>query len=290
MMDADLGLALTPNRLDTAGSLTASAYGARLSLSELFVRAPLSPAFEASGTCDLEGLSFAALPTGSIPLAGQLRGRLPRWRLSAKTLTTEGVLAGTFFDGPLTVWGIRADAPLSANRTVGASLAVKRLDLEPLSEALGIGRVTGRLDLDLRDLEMAYGQPVAFHLMARSVAAPGVSQDVSLKAVDSITRIGTGNPLTGLGVGLIAAVFKEFPYESIGFYCDLENDVFRIRGLISSDGVEYIIKRPPFIGINVVNSNPTNRISFSDMKERVGRVVGSARPETSPSPGQEDGP
>ncbi len=290
VMDAGLGLALTPNRLDTAGSLTAEAYGASLGLSELFVREPLGGEWEASGAFSLDGLSLAALPTGDIPLSGRVGGRLPRWRLSAGSLATEGALGGEFFGGALTVWDIGADQPLAGNRTLGANILVKSLDLAALSEALGIGRITGRMDLDLRDFTLAYGQPVAFHLLARSVPAPGVAQQVSLKAVDSITRVGTGNPLTGLGVGLLAAVFKQFPYEAVGFYCDLENDVFRIRGLINEDGVEYIIKRPPLIGINVVNSNPTNRISFSDMKERVGRVVGSARPEKLPSAGQEDGP
>jgi hypothetical protein len=68
--------------------------------------------------------------------------------------------------------------------------------------------------------------------------------------------------------------FKEFPYAKIGVESALKNDVFTVRGLIHEDGVEYLVKRRFFSGINVINRNPDNRIGFSDMLERARRVTG----------------
>ena len=68
--------------------------------------------------------------------------------------------------------------------------------------------------------------------------------------------------------------FREFAYEKIGFDCNLKNDVFTVRGLIHEDGVEYLVKRRLFTGINVINRNPDNRIGFSDMLERARRATG----------------
>jgi hypothetical protein len=69
--------------------------------------------------------------------------------------------------------------------------------------------------------------------------------------------------------------FKEFPYEKIGIRASLENDLFRINGTIKEGGKEYIVKRGGFSGVNVVNQNPDNRISFKDMVKRVKRVATS---------------
>lgn len=50
--------------------------------------------------------------------------------------------------------------------------------------------------------------------------------------------------------------------------------MFTVRGLIHEDGVEYLVKRRFFAGIDVINRNPDNRIGFSDMLERAKRATG----------------
>jgi hypothetical protein len=84
----------------------------------------------------------------------------------------------------------------------------------------------------------------------------------------------TGSALSGMGISMMATFFREFPYKKIGFECGLKNDVFTVRGLIHEDGVEYLVKRRFFAGIDVINGNPDNRIGFSDMLERAKRVTG----------------
>ena len=53
----------------------------------------------------------------------------------------------------------------------------------------------------------------------------------------------------------------------------LENDLFQINGTIREQGTEYLIKRRGLTGVNIVNSNPDNQISFKDMLKRIRRVT-----------------
>ena len=183
-------------------------------------------------------------------------------------------MTGDLFGGRLDVRRVTVERPFSAGREIGADVNVDRIDLERFSAALGVGRITGRLSGSIKGLRVAYGQPVAFDLKMESVPAKGVSQTVSLKAVNSISLVSTGSALSGMGISLMTTFFREFPYEKIGFECGLKNDVFTVRGLIHEDGVEYLVKRRFFSGIDVINGNPDNHIGFSDMLERAKRVTG----------------
>jgi hypothetical protein len=108
-----------------------------------------------------------------------------------------------------------------------------------------------------------------------TVTDKDIQQKISVKAIDNIAQIGGGqSPFIGLA-GSFATLFKEFPYEKIGIRASLENDVFSVNGTIKEKGLEYIIKRKGFSGVNVVNQNPDNRISFKDMVKRIKRVTSS---------------
>ena len=63
------------------------------------------------------------------------------------------------------------------------------------------------------------------------------------------------------------------PYKKIGVRASLENDVFRINGTVMEGGKEYLVKRGRFSGVDIVNQNPENRISFKDMVKRIKRVT-----------------
>jgi hypothetical protein len=109
--------------------------------------------------------------------------------------------------------------------------------------------------------------------------------------VNSISVLGTGSGLTGLGLSLFKSFFKEFPYQKIGMACTLQNDVFTVRGLIHEDGVEYLVKKPPLMGINVINRTEDNRISWSDMLDRLRRVTTSQPgPDASERSGKKENP
>ncbi|HJX15399.1 MAG TPA: hypothetical protein VJ386_06660 [Candidatus Deferrimicrobiaceae bacterium] len=264
---------LVPNHLYLGGAIDLSLFGAKLSLRRIRVDEPLSPGFRINMAAQLAGLDLARVAGESPRLAGHLGGLLDPVAIGLKRMTAAGELTGDLFGGRLGVRHVTVERPFSAGREIGADVNVSLIDLERFSEALGVGRITGRLSGSIEGLRVAYGQPVAFHLRMESVPTKGVSQKVSLKAVNSISLVSTGSALSGLGASLMTTFFKEFPYEKIGFESNLKNDVFTVRGIIHEDGVEYLVKRRLFGGINVINRNPDNRIGFSDMVERAMRVT-----------------
>jgi hypothetical protein len=274
---------LVPNHLYLEGTVEASLFGADLALRRIQVDEPFSPLFRLNMAVRLDGLDLARVAGKNPLLEGHLGGLLDPVTLGRDRMTAAGALTGDLFGGRLNVAGMTVERPFSPGREIGADVIVERIDLERFSALLGVGRITGRLSGSILDLRVAYGQPVAFHLKMESVPTKGVSQSVSLKAVESISLISTGSALSGMGISMMAKFFREFPYEKIGFECGLKNDVFTVRGLIHEDGVEYLVKRRFFAGIDVINGNPDNRIGFSDMLERAKRVSGE-RPSEADAP------
>jgi hypothetical protein len=234
---------------------------------------PLSPSFRINMAARLDGLDLARVAGDNSILEGHLGGLLDPVAIGRERMTATGELTGDLFGGRLDVRHVTMERPFSTGREIGADVNASLIDLERFSAALGVGRITGRLSGSMEGLRVAYGQPVAFHLKMESVPTKGVTQSVSLKAVNSISLVSTGSALSGLGSSLMTRFFREFPYEKIGFESGLKNDVFTVRGLIHEDGVEYLVKRRFFGGINVINRNPDNRIGFSDMVERAKRVT-----------------
>jgi len=278
LADQDLGplempAVLVPNRLYLGGGIDLSLFGARLSLRKIQVDEPLSRDFVIKMAAELDGLDLARVAGENAMLEGHLGGFLDPVAIERKRMTAAGELTGDLFGGRLDVRDLTVERPFSAGREIGADINVSMMDLERFSEALGIGRITGRISGSVEGLRIAYGQPVAFSLRMESVPTKGVDQSVSLKAVNSISLVSTGSGLSGMGASLMTTFFKEFSYAKIGFESSLKNDVFTVRGTIHEDGVEYLVKRPLFGGINVINRNPDNRIGFSDMVERAKRVT-----------------
>jgi hypothetical protein len=62
----------------------------------------------------------------------------------------------------------------------------------------------------------------------------------------------------------------------------LINDQFSINGTIHDGGKEYLVRRGFLRGVDVVNQNPENVISFRDMAERIRRI---SRPAQAPPAG-----
>jgi hypothetical protein len=269
----EMPVVLVPNHLFLGGAVETSLFGAKLALRRIQVDEPLSPAFRVMMEARLDGLDLARLAGESLMLEGRLEGLLDPVSFGRERMTAAGELTGDLFGGRLDVRRVTVERPFSAGREIGGDVEVDKIDLERLSAALNVGRITGRLSGSMKGLRVAYGQPVAFLMRMESVPTKGVSQSVSLKAVNSISQVSTGSALSGLGVSLMTTFFREFPYEKIGFECGLNNDVFTVRGLIHEDGVEYLVKRRFFAGIDVINRNPDNRIGFSDMVERAKRVT-----------------
>ena len=154
---------------------------------------------------------------------------------------------------------------------------VEDLSLADITRGTPFGEIRGILRGRVENVEITEGQPQKFDLLLETVKKSGTSQKISIKAVDNIALIGGAqSPFMG-AAGILASFFKQLPYKRIGMRASLENDIFRINGTVLEGNREYLVKRGAFAGVNIINQNPDNRISFKDMVKRVKRVAQGAK-------------
>jgi hypothetical protein len=212
------------------------------------------------------------------PLAGTLTGTLNPVRYENHAVTTRGELKAEVFEGKIILSDLGASGVFTSAPVFKLNVKWEDLLLSEMTTNTAFGTIDGILKGQLRNVEMAYGQPQRFNLLLETVQKKGVSQKISVKAVENIAQIGGGqSPFMGMA-GAVASFFKKFPYEKIGIRASLENDVFTVNGTIREGGTEYLVKRGSFSGVNVVNQNPDNRISFKDMVKRIKRIGSKAGP------------
>jgi len=144
--------------------------------------------------------------------------------------------------------------------------------LGQLTDRVAFGDVTGIVDILLKDFTLSYGQPESFDLTVTSVPRRGVSRKFSLKAVNNLSVISSGGPTAAPSGSFFMKLIHSFNYSRIGIACSLRNDVFHLRGTIVEGGIQYLVRRATFFGIDVVNAKPVNTISFKDMLGRLERV------------------
>jgi hypothetical protein len=212
------------------------------------------------------------------PLKGSFTGILDPVRYENHTVTTKGELRADVFQGNIILSDLGASGVFTSAPVFKFNAKWEDLLLSEMTTDTAFGTIEGVLKGQLLDVEMAYGQPQRFKLLLETIQKKGISQKISVKAVENIAQIGGGqSPFMGLA-GAFASLFKTFPYEKIGIRANLENDVFTVNGTIREGGTEYLVKRGSFSGVDIVNQNPDNRISFKDMVKRIKRIGSKGGP------------
>ena len=204
---------------------------------------------------------------------GTLDADFPGVIATAETLVADGEAKASAFGGAIDMTSLEIEDPLSSVRTLKADLEFTGIYLSTVTEVLEFGSISGVIEGTLTDLEMSQGQAAAFVADFQTVPRKGVPQRINLDAVENITILGTGQGFQmGVGRGL-AVFFEEFGYDSIGFYCTLKNDNFRMQGKTIRGDTEYFVKGV-MLGpqINVINRNPGQGVSFKSMIERINRI------------------
>jgi hypothetical protein len=209
------------------------------------------------------------------PVKGMVHGELGRINFLGNAIQSQGSLTADVFGGQIVVTDPGVASLFTAAPVLKLGVRLNNLSLAALTEGTSFGKIQGVLEGGVRDLEIVRGQPQRFDLWLETVQEKTVRQKISVEAVDNIARLGGGgSPFMGLA-GRFVSLFKEFSYKKIGVRSSLENDVFTINGTIKEGGVEYLVKRSGFSGVNVVNLNPDNRASFKDMVKRIKRIKSS---------------
>lgn len=196
----------------------------------------------------------------------------PVW-IEGQTLYSRGDLLTHLFGGEFKISNLKVMGLFSSTPVVGMDMTADGVDLSDLTDQTSFGKIDGVLKGRFENLEIANNQPQRFNLRLETVPHKGIAQKISVKAVESIARIGGGqSPFMGLA-GKFATLFQKFGYRKIGIVASLKNDLFTINGLVHEKGQEYLVKKSGLSGVDVVNSNPDNRIGFKDMVKRIQRVL-----------------
>jgi hypothetical protein len=184
-----------------------------------------------------------SLALGWPEFAGKLSGVIPAVRYDDGHLSVGGVLLVRVFDGDITLNDVSLDRPFGVIPRLQLDARIKGIDLESLTGTFSFGRIEGRLDGRIDDLEMESWRPVAFDAVLATPAGDKSRHRISQRAVDNIASIGGG------GVGGVLSrsflrFFEDFPYDSLGISCRLENGTCAMGGVAPAPalGGYYLVK------------------------------------------------
>lgn len=269
-----IALEAEPNRMTLQPPPVLAAGSGRLLLQPIHIDRLFSPRPVARTALGVEAVPWqTVLPAAAAVLRDAvLQGRLESVKLNPQRLVSRGEITSEIFGGRITAADIGIDGLFSAAPVVSADISLERLNLEQITRNTAFGKIEGRISGTIHDLELVGAQPQAFDLRLETVPDEDLRQKISVRAVENISRIGGGaSPFGGLA-GVFASTLREFRYHRIGIAAGLNNDMFRINGTIHENALEYLIKGATFMGVNVINRNPDNRISFDDMVRRIERI------------------
>jgi hypothetical protein len=272
--DLSVPLTLEENTLFFSPRIELPLWGGTMVIEGARIHDPFGKTMEVTLGLRLEGLDLSELTKATIPFAlpGSLESDFPEIRISGDSLATRGNLTIHALGGQIEVRNIQGDTPFSRLREVSMDVFLREIDLEEVSRVFEFGQMGGVIEGWVRGLAFSFGQPEKFELEIRSVKKRGVKQYINAEAVNDLSILSSGKPFS-FRRGVLR-IINYFPYAELGIYCKLENDVFTLRGTIHEKGGEYLIKRGPFRGIDVINRNPENRIRWKQMLGRLKSVSG----------------
>jgi len=273
----DLSFDAGPNLLTVSSPTLLKVPGGKIRVGPVAIKglSGTSPSVNTSLTIDSVKIAPLLAGVWTHTVRGTISGKLDPISFERGNLKSAGEITAKVFDGDVIFSDLGASGLFAGTPVFRLNARWKNLSFSELTAGTSFGKIEGVLNGYTKDLEISHGQPQKFDLLLETVERGGTPQRISVKAVDNIAQIGGGqSPFIGLA-GLFSSLFKEFPYKKIGVHATLENDVFRMSGTINEGGREYFVKRGLFSGVDVVNQNPDNRVSFKDMVKRIKRVTAS---------------
>lgn len=265
--------------LRARGDATVPVMGGQLTFRDLAIRPPAGGA----GADIRFGLRLDDIDFGRVSRAlglpafqGRLSGDIPQARYAGERIDFDGGLAMRLFDGQVAFSSLALERPFGSAPSLSADIAVDGLDLMRLTEVLGFGSISGRLDGRIRGLRLVDWTPVAFDARFITDGGRGVRQRISQRAVQNISSVGDASFVASLQ-GQLIGLFDDFGYRRIGIGCRLVNEVCHMSGLSHSDGSQgtgafTIVEGAGLPRLSVVGYN--RRVDWPTLIERL-LAVGS---------------
>ncbi len=159
---------------------------------------------------DIEPISMPRITQafGWPEFAGTLSGRIPRVEFRDKLLTFGGDLEARVFDGRIVGRHLRLQDPLGRWPRVFADLELRQLDLALVTKTFEVGSITGRIEGEIKGLELFAWAPVAFDGYLQTPPGDRGRHRISARAVGNLSNIGGGGG--GVVAALQTGVFRMF--------------------------------------------------------------------------------
>lgn len=232
----------------------------------------------ASGDAGMQmnfGLTLARIDFGKVSEAlglpafrGELSGSIPNARYANDRLDFDGGLALGLFGGNVRMTELSMERPFGTAPTLSADIDFDDLDLLGLTEVLGFGTITGKLDGRIHDLRMVEWHAVAFDADLRTDRKPDVKQRISQRAVQNISSVGDAS-FVGSLQGRLIGLFDDFGYARIGISCRLANEVCAMRGVSSVSGRGLEAARSETEGFTIVQGSGLPRLTVVGYNRKV---------------------
>lgn len=227
-----------------------------------------APHWRAALTAESLSLPLLTQALGWPVFGGDLSVEIPAVRYGAGVLALEGELTAEAFDGTVRVTGLELREPLSPAPVFAAEASLRGLDLERLTRVFDFGRITGRLEGDVRNLQLVGWQPVAFQAQLQSPVQDDLPHRISQRAVENLTALGN-NGAAALS-GTFLRVFESFSYDRLMLKVDLNGQRARLDGIPHPSGGYYLVKGAGLPRIDVIGRN--RDVAWRDLVERLRRI------------------
>ncbi|MBI3938995.1 MAG: hypothetical protein HY323_18635 [Betaproteobacteria bacterium] len=200
---------------------------------------------------------------------GSLSGVIPVVTYARSTLEVGGALLFRVFDGTVVAKGLTLLDPLGRAPRLKTDLEMRNLDLDLLTRTFSFGSITGRVDVEVRDLELAGWRPVKFD--ARIGSSPGeYPRRISQTAVQNISALG-GAGAAGAIQRSFLRFFDQFGYEKLGLACRLANGVCAMGGVEDAPQGYVIVKGGGIPALTVLGYNRS--VNWEELLNRLTRIM-----------------
>jgi hypothetical protein len=268
----ELPLVARTNEISVAQAITVPFAGGSIRIEGLraYDLAGAAPAVDARVTVEQMQLAEIARAAGSPrDIHGTVGGDLGAVTLTGTSIRSTGALAVDVFGGRVAVTNLGVDEVFSPVPALRLDAEATGIDLRQATEILGVGYVSGVARANVRGGGLAAGQPRRVVAAMETVPTRGVSQRVSVAAIQQLTILGGAEG--GAVTSTVLNLFDEYRYAKMGFRCSLQNDRFILHGVAEHDGKDFLVVGtllPPTV--NVISHNEV--IAFKEMVRRLSRI------------------
>ncbi|MES9900132.1 MAG: hypothetical protein ABW148_14090 [Sedimenticola sp.] len=208
-------------------------------------------------------------------LAGQLSGMIPGISYSSGMITVDGMALIKVFGGSVLVRNLVLDDLFGTLPAFSADIGLKNLDLETLTGTFSFGKITGRIEGEVKQLRLEDWQPVSFDAWLATPVEDDSRHRISQKAVDSISNLG-GSGVSGALSRSFMRFFDEFGYDRLGVSCTLENGVCEMSGVEPADQGYYLVKGGGIPRIDIMGFN--HRTDWNILVSKLQQIAAGGAP------------